>query len=252
MRCFSMRILMVCLALAGSIFMPISGYANDPDNVQSTQGTAHLEDDLQLWTPIVLQKHFSKRTYGTLTLQPRLSNNIRDITQLIGNATVGFQVHPRMAVEAGYEYNNRFQWNNPDQSGRHIWEHRAIQGVLLSKTIKKIEFTSRHRIEQRFIENAGGVSLRSRHLLGAKYKLGKHKKWYVLATNELLISLNDTLGPTVIEAGVNQNRTLLAVGRQLNEHITLEGGYLLQYINQNAPTNDNLNHVIQLKTLLQF
>src|SRR5690606_2349588 len=96
--------------------------------------------------------------------------------------------------------------------------------------IRKLSLTNRTRLEERFIEDTGGASIRGRHMLRGSYPVGKSQKWSLVAYDELFVNFNSVSnGPA---SGLDQNRAFAGINRKLNEHANVEAGYMMNYVNR--------------------
>jgi len=197
-----------------------------------------VEDDLQNWNVVTLQGTLgaNKKVLGYFEVQPRIGGLTDDpkVTTLIIRPALGYQVSKHVSLWQGYGWTPSYQ-----PSYRN--EHRMFQQVLMKHQVKNISLTNRTRLEERFIQDAGGTAVRARHQLRLGYPVGKSKRWSLIAYNETFINLNSTdHGP---KAGFDQIRFFGGVNRKLNRHMDAEAGYLTNYVNRrNSP--DRLNHVI--------
>lgn len=202
-------------------------------------------DDLEQWSVVTLDTKLPKRFRLYAEAQPRLGDNLSSMDRLLVRSALGYQVTKSMSVWQGYAWTPQLQRLNV-QTGRFFDatddEQRIFQQLLFENQWKKLKVVNRTRLEQRMIDNAGGTSVRGRHMLRLAYPLTKSKKWHGVAYNELFINLNDTKrGP---QSGFDQNRLFVGVNRQLGKHVSLEVGYLNNPVNVfNQPTN-RMNHII--------
>lgn len=201
-----------------------------------------MENDLQQWDQINLKVPLSadKKVLGQLEIQPRLGSveGVRDFwhpNQLIIRPSIGYQLTPKVSVWQGYGWTPFFE---PDFKN----EHRIYQQLQIDNRLKKLSLTNRTRLEERFIEGAGGTSLRGRHMLRGAYPLGNSGKWSLVASNEIFVNLNSPSHAP--KSGLDQNRAFAGINRRINKHINMEAGYLNAYVNRAEPIANRMNHVI--------
>ncbi|MGV3722194.1 MAG: DUF2490 domain-containing protein, partial [Actinomycetota bacterium] len=114
--------------------------------------------------------------------------------------------------------------------------HRVFQQLLFEDKLGETSLTNRTRLEERFIEGAGGTSVRLRNMLRLAHPVSADKRWMVVGYHELFWNLNSTdAGPV---SGFDQNRLFLGVSRQMSQELRVETGYLLNHINS-PRTSDN-------------
>lgn len=193
------------------------------------------EDDLGLWTPIYIKLPVTKKIIGNFEVNTRLQENITDINQLLIRPSIGYKLNENLSVWQGHAWISSYL-------PRFIREQRIWQQILHEKHFSKFDLMNRTRFEERFIQNVEGVSLRGRHFLRAGYVLDKNKIWSLIISNELFVNLNSHFqGP---QAGIDQNRVFAGINKKINNNFNFDLGYQLQYINNQAPARDRLNHVI--------
>jgi hypothetical protein len=215
----------VMLFLAAALLSP-AGYAD-----------SYLEDDLQSWNMATLSSRLSPggRVLGYFEVQSRTGNNIRDAAALIIRPAVGYQVTKQLSVWQGYAWTPSYQ-----PGTRH--ENRIFQQALLENEFKRFKLTNRTRLEERFIEDAGGTSVRGRHQVRVSVPLGKSRKWAGVVYDEIFVNFNTV--PNGPHGGFEQNRVFGGVNRTLNAHANVELGYLGQFARRYGSTPDVWNHVI--------
>ena len=84
------------------------------------------------------------------------------------------------------------------------------------------------RLEERTVNNAGGLALRARQLVRWTYPL--NDLWYLIAAEEVFFNLNTvSWGPV---AGYDQNRVFAGIGYRFSDTTRAEIGYLNNDINR--------------------
>jgi len=84
------------------------------------------------------------------------------------------------------------------------------------------------RLEERTVNNAGGLALRARQLVQWTYPL--NDLWYLIAAEEVFFNLNTvSWGPVT---GYDQNRVFAGIGYRFNGTTRAEIGYLNNFINR--------------------
>ncbi len=195
----------------------------------------YLEDDFGIWTPIYLQIPVSKKIRGEFEVNPRVEENLTHIHQLIVRPSVGYQLTKELSIWTAYAWTLHYV-------PRFVREQRIWHQILHEKEFSKLFLINRFRMEERFIQNVDGVSLRTRYQLKGIYPIGKTKIWGIVLANELFVNLNSRFdGP---QAGIDQNRFFVGLSKKINKYLRVEGGYQLQYINDPAPRIDKLNHLV--------
>lgn len=196
----------------------------------------YIEDDLQNWNTVTLTSPLSPddKVLGYLEVQPRLGNDMHDLTALIIRPALGYQVHKNVSLWQGYAW-------NPTNFPQFRDEHRIYQQMTVDNTFKRFRLINRTRLEERFIEDTDGTSVRGRHMVRVQIPFGKNKKWAWVVSDEFFVNFNSVAhGP---RQGFDQNRVFAGINRTFNKHANAEVGYLGNHVNRrNAP--DRWNHVI--------
>jgi hypothetical protein len=196
-----------------------------------------LDHDLQGWAQFTLQGPLSPKVQGYIEVQPRFGEDLSQGQIAILRPAIGYQLTEKFSVWQGYAY-------IPALSSSFNDEHRIFQQGLLRHQAGQLDLTHRTRFEERFIENTDSTSFRLRHLLRVTYPLGKQKKWYLASSDEVFFNMNSVgSGPN---AGFDQNRAFVGIGRKLKQHLQVEAGYMNNFLNRQDPVADRLNHVIFL------
>lgn len=195
-----------------------------------------VEEDVQLWTPVYLNVPITEKFKGNLEIHPRFDNNVTEALQVIVRPSLGYQVNKNLSLWQGVAWIPNF---HPSSTEYRVW-----QQAFLENSFSKVNLSNRLRLEERFLEDVGGVSLRGRYRLQGTFPLGKRKRWALVASDEVFVALNSLSGGP--RSGFDQNRLYAGLSRQLNEQLRVEGGYLLQYINRRSPGADSLNHAFVL------
>jgi hypothetical protein len=199
-----------------------------------------VQKDLQQWSVVTLKKDLPHHFKLYAEAQPRVGDDITRLDRLLLRHAIGYQVSPSISIWQGYAWTPTFldakyrsNFNNEDR----LW-----QQILLENHFKRFGLTNRTRLEERFIEKAGGTAVRARHMLRVSYPLDKEKKWTLIGSQEVFFNLNDTTsGP---QSGFDQSRTFLGINRKINTHINVEAGYMADYVNRYNANPDRLNHII--------
>jgi hypothetical protein len=234
----SVRIVLYCLfVLVFAWFWLLPGYAAD----NGIEADNFIDADLQSWSMVTLTTPLSpnRKVQGYFEVQPRVSllgeHRPGPVAVLLVRPAIGYQLTKNFSVWQGYAWVPTFHPQMTEES-------RIFQQLLLHNRIKKLSLTNRVRLEERFIQGAGGTSVRGRHMLRGSIPIADSEKWSWVAYNELFINLNSTpQGPL---AGFDQNRTFVGINRKLNRHTNMEAGYMANYVNYRDV--DRFNHIILL------
>ncbi len=191
------------------------------------------EVDTQQWSLFVIQKDLSPRWRAYFEVQPRFGGDISGVERLLVRPALGYRVTPRLSVWQGFAWTPLFTPTFRD-------EKRSWQQLLYEDHLGRTSFSDRLRLEQRFIEDASGTSLRLRNMIRLQHPISADQRWAVVGYDELFWNLNSVgNGPA---EGFDQNRVFLGVSRKLNAQLRVETGYLVDFINSpGTAANRRLN-----------
>jgi hypothetical protein len=191
--------------------------------------------------------------WGSLSdVQIRSGDNWADTQNLMIRPGLTYFINSHSNFTVGYLWNGTL--NAP---GHDLVEHRIWQQYIHVQQLGSVPLTHRFRLEQRFVEQAGGgdrrFSQRLRYFARAVIPVGHSEGAFTRGPfiglqNEAFFNLQHR--DAVNGAFFDQNRAYLAGGFRLSKQIDLELGYLNQYIN--GRVNDTLNHVVQFALYTRF
>ena len=195
----------------------------------------YLLDDFGLWTPIYIYIPISEKVKGNFEINPRIQQNATHINQLLVRPSLGYQLTKDLSLWQGYSWVTNYL-------PQFTREERLWQQVLHEKKFSKFSLVNRFRLEERFIQDVEGISLRGRYLLKTLYPITKSKLLSLVLADELFVNLDaHHSGPQV---GIDQNRFFVGLNRKISDNVSIEGGYQMQYINSLTPNIDKLNHIV--------
>ena len=162
------------------------------------------------------------------TISPRLRNEFQDMDVVVLRSELGYKNSDWLKSSLGYDWFRRF--NSTSDYENRIWQQFYLE---------KYNFFTRLRLEERFIENADMV-IRFRTMIGYEYKISKN--YSLTLSDEIFLNLND-------EAGLQQNRVLLALSKKINDNLKVSLGYQLQHFFMDL---DLINHGIVTRFQVDF
>ncbi|MEK7349240.1 MAG: DUF2490 domain-containing protein, partial [Nitrospirota bacterium] len=109
-------------------------------------------------------------------------------------------------------------------------------------------FTSRTRLEQRWVDIGDDTGSRFRQLFRFNWPFSFHPAASLVAWDEVFIHLNRT--DWGARQGLDQNRGFAGIGYRWQPHILTEIGYLNQYVN--LRNTDLMNHILSLESVSRF
>ena len=193
-----------------------------------------VENDLGLWAPVWITLPINKKVSSLLEISPRTQDNVTRFDQLFIRPALTYHLNDKLSLWQGYSWDPIF---HPFRNEQRIW-----QQIQLNEDFKKYSLESRFRLEERFLEGISGFPIRGRYRLGGWIPLDKNKIWRLVLWDEVWFNFNSRqTGP---QAGYDRNWLFAGINKKISKNVTLEGGYMFQYINNRSPEQDLLNHVI--------
>jgi hypothetical protein len=137
-------------------------------------------------------------------------------------------------VSGGYKYIDKYEEAN---------EQDPWQEITLNKTFDDLVTGCQVRLEERLIDDIGGILPRMRFLTHLSHPLGD-SPCYLTGFGAVRFNLDDkNTGPV---SGFEQSRIYAGLGRHFGERIQFEVGYLWRY--KEKRTGDDLSdHAIHFK-----
>jgi Protein of unknown function (DUF2490) len=200
--------------------------------------------DNQIWVQALALGRLSENWRSHVEVWPRWFDDASDLGLVIVRAGVGRRITSRLTGWAGYAWIPRMQHPGVRHEQR-LWQ----QLTLALPPAAGWTFSSRLRLEQRWLEPWEGMSNRIRGLGRVQRPFAAGSRWGLAVYDELMITLDETeLGP---EPGFDRNRLFAGVMRTLSPAATLESGYLWEH----SALPDSLSrneHVLMTTFTLQF
>ena len=250
----------LALTFAGVMIASLGGGVTTVQAYTDLSGsgkTATSVEDFRLWTPVYLNVKLPNRFLAYMEVNPRIGDDVTNIDQLLLRPALGYQLTDNISIWQGYGWVGNFNQKHTPPQDPFFMENRIFQQVIYTDTFSSFKFMSRTRMEERFIQNAGGTALRFRQMFKVSYPLPKAPEWSLVAYDEIFMNLNsvDTYrdasngghGPG---AGIDQNRFFLGMNKKFNQYFNVDIGYQNQMLNNRTKEgNANLiNHIL----LIQF
>lgn len=204
---------------------------------QEQAAPSGIEHELQAWTLFAAWGRQDRvRFYAEA--QPRVRIDDGQLDRLLLRPAVGYALTPATSLWLGYAWTPSFtpQFRN---------EHRPFQQLLFEHKFGLVSLVNRARLEQRFIEDAGGMSWRARHMARGLLRLGHGSRVSLVVFDEIFVNANGVArGPG---AGFDQNRLFAGLNVRLGDW-QIETGYMNNYVVR--PNSDRMNH--NLMTMVVF
>lgn len=221
--------------LVGMVVWTLAG-----GTVSMVQADSTVNQDFRLWAPVYLTFPLSSSFIGYMEVNPRFGDDVSKFDQLLLRPAVGYKLTDHLSIWQGYAWVGNYQ---PSFSE----EHRVFQQLLYRRKFPFVKVFSRSRLEERFIGNTDGLSVRARTMLRGDFPLPNAPEWAFVLYDEIFVHVNSVgNGP---ESGFDQNRFFLGMNREFTKYFNMDLGYQMQALNNSQPGYINqINHII----LLQF
>jgi hypothetical protein len=206
--------------------------------------SAHANDDYGIWVSNTYQTDFGGSNYlAFLEIQPRTKNDNENLQQLIIRPLLGYKVSKEWSLWLGYTWQGEYTPSHKDKFDNAT--NDIVEQVQWSHDFSpEVNFQYRGRLEQRLFADSSDVGHRTRHRFRLTYTI-PDTHVYLIGFDELFLYLNDiNTGPraTLVQAGINQNRSYVGIGYKFNKHINVDTGYQFQYVNFFGGKEDLNNH----------
>ncbi len=192
------------------------------------------ENDLNGWGVITSSIDTGEKTFIWLEAQPRFTNDISRLGQLLLRTGVGYKIDKETSVVLGYAYIFTDPVGPASSNEHRIWQQLSFNvfGDGNGVTLK-----GRSRLEQRIFEGSSDVGVRIRQQLNLSVPLSDTLK--AVFYTEPFIALNTiNIGQ---RDGLNVWRNYAGLSFPISKNISLSPGYLNQYVPRVG--EDRIDHV---------
>jgi hypothetical protein len=192
--------------------------------------SAQTRRDFQSWfQTTALIKLTSQEPKFSLYLeaQPRFGDNSSSLERLLLRPALVYHVTPALSLWAGYAWTPTYLTPTYQDDFRN--ESRAWEQMQYTQKLEDTSITLVHRLrqEQRFLQNAGGTSHRTRYLLRASAPWCPEGAHGLTGYNEAFVTWN---GPeNAPRKGFDRDRVFVGPYWTIAPGMRLEVGYLGEY-----------------------
>lgn len=188
--------------------------------------------------------------------QIRRSGIINNSQQLLLRTGINYHLSPNVFATAGYAYIETYPYG--DLPSRTTFpEHRIWQQIQMKNQMRAIEYISRFRLEQRYVQlpvlinneyktgdavYTNRFRLLNRFSLPFKGKTIEDRSTYISAYNEFMINFGKNVAYNIFD----QNRAYIALGYKIPKLGRLEFGYLNQLVFKGNGVDVENNHTLQI------
>lgn len=189
-----------------------------------------------------------------LDVQVRTADNWDGVRNFLFRPGLTHYINKNSNATVGYLLTNTYIKNDgaPDNT---LTEHRIWEQYIYTHKVKPVYAQHRFRLEQRFMETAGGdvFAQRFRYFFRGVIPVLANKDAFVegpfvALQNELFFNIQNKgqLNGKLFD----QNRAYAAAGYRFSKSFDIEAGYLNQFINGRSV--NTTNHAIQLAFYTRF
>jgi len=203
--------------------------------------------DLQQWSMVSAQVPLESTDTWFLNgdLLTRLVDDYSKIERLIVRPAFGYNASDTTSLFLGYAWAPRFVDQDYGYDFRN--ENRLWEQVVYRHNYLGLIWQHRLRQEQRWIQDDGAVSHRSRYQLRGSYRIGREDNWGLTGYNEIFFNLNST---EATHAGFDRNH--LFFGPFITSGVVR---YEIGYLGENKRffgSGDRLANALFLRAIFSF
>lgn len=174
-------------------------------------------------------------------IQPRIGAGVSRLDQLLIRPAIGVKLSNSVTVYQGYA-----RVRTPVEGGKDTTEDRSFQQISWKLSSR---FSSRTRLEQRWVSRGQDVGWRLREMVRYALPLSREKQSVAaLVYAEGFFALNDT--DWGARGGFDRLRSFVGAEVPVGGKSTLEIGYLNQAVNQHT-RSDTMDHVASISLFLR-
>jgi Protein of unknown function (DUF2490) len=189
----------------------------------------------RLWVTASMTASLAKAWRLNAEVSPRWERDVSEYTRTVLRAQVGRVLPRTLVVWGGFEYNDPV-----GPLARR--EDRLWQSLTWTSHVGSWALGQRARLEERFLDRAPSMALRTRYQLRATHAIGANGPWSVIAAGELFVTLRGTrLGPS---QGLDRGRLTAGLSRRLTPELSVDVEYFREYIDRPHPVPDQINNTL--------
>ena len=205
---------------------------------------AETIEDGRAWFNLTSEGDLTGKLRWYMELQPRFKQEGREFDQHLIRPGINYKLTDRVIVGGGYGY-----VRTRTEQGHYTDEDRIWQQVIYNTTWQDgAKFSSRSRLEQRFLDSGDDTGWRYRQLLRVSKPLASLPSVSPVLWNEVFVNFRET--DWGAQRGFDQNRLFAGIAWTATPDARLEFGYLNQYVRGRA--QDRMNHVLSTSLFLNF
>jgi hypothetical protein len=248
----------VRLGLVGALIWSLTGIgvtaAQAYTDLSGTGKTATSKEDFRLWAPVFLTVSLPNKFIAYMEVNPRIGDDVTNIDQLLLRPAIGYKLTDNWSIWQGYAWVGNFNQSHTPPQSSFVGENRIWQQATYQQNFESFKFMARTRMEERWIDHAGGTALRLRQMFKLTVPIPQAPEWAFVTFDEIFMNLNsvDTYDEALHRnskgpgAGIDQNRLFVGINRTFTSWLNVDLGYQNQMINnRKLAGNANLiNHIL--------
>ena len=205
---------------------------------------AETIEDGRAWFNLTSEGDLTGKLRWYMELQPRFKQEGREFDQYMIRPGINYKLTDHLVGGGGYGY-----VRTRTEQGHYTDEDRIWQQVIYNTTWQDgVKFSSRSRLEQRFLDSGDDTGWRYRQLLRVSKPLASLPSVSPVLWNEVFVNFRET--DWGAQRGFDQNRLFAGIAWTATPDARLEFGYLNQYVRGRA--HDSMNHVLSTSRFLNF
>lgn len=179
-----------------------------------------------------------------IEMQQRYGDGASRVSQNLIRPALGYMLTKDLSLWTGYAWIS----STLPFTSFLIEENRIWQQLLWSKTIDINKFTSRTRLEERFIQKTLHTAYRFRQQ--EKVEIPLRGKFSIIGADEIFIHLNNFNVNRV--KGFDQNRAFAGFGYRPKKEVLFELGYMNQFIRRPARLPNYMGSILCMSVILSL
>lgn len=128
---------------------------------------------------------------------------------------------------------------------RRIWQQVQVQHQLAGWAL-----SHRARVEERWLQYAESTVVRARYQVRAAHAVAEGSRWSWQVFDEVLYTLRGSRAGAA--QGLDRQRLGGGLSRAISPHLTVEGGYMWQYVNRPASLPGQSDHALVTAASYRF
>jgi hypothetical protein len=204
---------------------------------------ARAQTDGQVWANMLVQGKITGDLLFHFDTSFRFGDDATRLEQSLVRGALGTRLGKGITVHAGYVHVRTNPANRPSTVEHRPWQQLAFPLVSGERT----QLLSRTRLEQRWTEGEGGMSLRARQLLRLNVSLGDREDPRFVLWHEAFLTLTEADWSP--DTGFDQHRSFIGLAFPMGPH-ALEVGAFQQRFPQPAP--DRVNSALNVTLVANF